>query len=139
MDISDLGILLLISGLLVGSAMGWYFIFLPELQQDTYEVRQEEIIINNVEFKGTSGLANNSIILFVENNNRVMNVVVKQVNVLGDSFNRTFSIIPEENNYPTKSQGQITLTNVGWMKNIEYKIYIISSNGMLCGAIHIIA
>ena len=73
--------------------------------------------------------------LALEYEQRRTNVIAKQVNILGISFNQAFSIKPEESNYPTRSQGIITLTNVGWIEGFEYEIRIISSHGAVCGAI----
>lgn len=133
MEKSGFGILLLVAGLVVYS-LGLFFLAL-EYEQYSFEPTWEELTINNVEFIGISGSENNSVVLFLENKNRRTNVIAKEVNILGISFNRTFSVIPEENSYPTRSQGKITLTNVGWTENIEYEIRIISSNGSVCGAI----
>lgn len=133
MEKSGFGILLLVVGLVVYS-LGVFFLAI-EYDQNRFETTWEELTINNVEFNGISGSENNSVILFLENKNRRTNVIAKQVNILGINFNRTFSVIPEENNYPTISQGQINLTNVGWTEDIEYEIRIISSNGSVCGAI----
>ncbi|MEJ2240915.1 MAG: hypothetical protein P8Y18_02065 [Candidatus Bathyarchaeota archaeon] len=133
MEKSSFGILLLVVGLVVHS-LGVFFLAI-EYDQNRFEPTWEELTINNIEFNGISGSENNSVILFLENKNRRTNVIAKEVNILGVSFNQTFSVKPEENNYPTRSQGQITLANVGWVEGIEYEIRIISSNGSVCGAI----
>ena len=129
MEKSDAVILVSVVGLLTVVFGGF---LLPE--QHPFELRTDEITVTNVEFEGASGSESNSVVMYVENRNKVMDVVVKQVQVLSDGFNRTLSIKPEEANYPTGSQGQITLTDVGWTKNIEYKFRVISSNGAVCGA-----
>ncbi|MEJ2242475.1 MAG: hypothetical protein P8Y18_10090 [Candidatus Bathyarchaeota archaeon] len=133
MEKSSFGILLLVVGLVVHS-LGVFFLAI-EYDQNRFEPTWEELTINNVEFNGISGSENNSVVLFLENKNRITNVIAKEVNILGVSFNRTFSIKPEESNYPTRSQGIINLTNVGWTENIEYELRIISSHGAVCGAI----
>ncbi|MGD2066297.1 MAG: hypothetical protein PVI43_03900 [Candidatus Bathyarchaeota archaeon] len=92
--------------------MGFLFL-LSEYEDTRFEPRTEEITVNNVEFKGISGTESNSVVLYLENKNKVTNVVVKQIQVLGNDFNQPFSVMPEENNYPARSQGQITITNVG--------------------------
>lgn len=129
MEKSDAVILVSVAGLLTIVFGGF---LLPE--QHPYELRTDEITVTNVEFEGASGSESNSVVMYVENRNKVMDVVVKQVQVLSDGFNRTLSIKPEEANYPTGSQGQITLTDVGWTKDIEYQFRVISSNGAVCGA-----
>ena len=133
MEKSGFGILLLVVGMVVFS-LGVFFLAL-EYEQNRFEPTWEELTINNVEFNGISGSENNSLVLFLENKNRRTNVIAKQVNILGISFNQAFSIKPEESNYPTRSQGIITLTNVGWIEGFEYEIRIISSHGAVCGAI----
>ncbi|PVX24148.1 MAG: hypothetical protein CW716_10740 [Candidatus Bathyarchaeum sp.] len=134
MEKSDSGIRVLAAGLLIVLTVGFLFL-LSQYEDSRFEPRWEEIRITNVEFEGTSGLENNSIVLYLENTNKVTDAVLKQVQVLGDGFNRTFSIKPEDSNYPTGSQGQITITNVGWTKNADYQFRIISSNECVCGAI----
>jgi hypothetical protein len=113
MEKSDVVILVSVAGLLTVVFGGF---LLPE--QHPFELRTDETTVTNVEFEGTSGSESNSVVLYVENRNKVMDLVVKQVQVLSDGFNRTLSIKPEESNYPTGSQGQITLTDVGWTKDI---------------------
>ena len=44
-------------------------------------------------------------------------------------------VLNEENNFSMGSKGQITLTNVGWMKDIKYAILIFSSTNTLCDSI----
>ena len=129
MEKFDAVILLSVAGLLTV-----VFGAFPLPEQHPFELRTEEITVANVEFEGTSGSETNSVVLYVENRNKVVDVVVEQVQVFGDDFNRTLSIKPEETNYPTGSQGQITLIDFGWIKDIEYKFHIISSNGAVCGA-----
>jgi len=130
--------ILLYFGLIIGLAVG-LFLLQPEFEKDMY-VSGEELEINNVKFNGTSGFSNNSILFNLENKNSEMDVVVNRVKVVSaDSFNRTFYVIPEENNFPMGSKRQITLTNVGWMKDIKYVILIFSSTNTLCDSFTITA
>ena len=122
--------LLLYFGLIIGLAVG-LFLLQPEFEKEL-NVSGEELEIINVKFNGTSGFSNNSILLNIENKNSEMDVVVNRVKVSRYSFNRTFSVIPEENNFPMGSKRQITLTNVGWVKDIKYVILIFSSTNTLC-------
>ena len=134
MEKSDSGIRVLAAGVLIVLAVGFLF-FLSQYEDTRFEPRTEEITVNDVEFKGISGTESNSVVLYLENKNKVTNVVVKQIQVLGNDLNQTFPVMPEENNYPARSQGQITITNVGWTKNADYQFRIISSNECVCGAI----
>ena len=134
MDKIVFGILLSVAVVSVGLSVG-FSLFVPEFEKGLYKP-DEAIIINNVKFEGTSGYENNSIVLFFEKENIETNVVVKKVYVYWEGLNRTFSIKPEENNYVTKIHGQITLIDVGWIKNTDYNFYVFASNGVLCGSIN---
>jgi hypothetical protein len=132
MEKFDSILLLLAAGLLIAVFGGFFFLNYMHSEPGW---EWEEITITNVEFEGTSGLENNSVVLYLVNTNDYVDAVLKQVQVLGDGFNRTLSIKPEDSNYPTGSQGQIILTDFGWMKNIEYEFRLISSSGTICGSI----
>jgi hypothetical protein len=133
MEKSYVVILLIAAGLLIAVFGGFFFLNYTQFRPGGWE--WEEITITNVEFEGTSGLENNSVVLYLVNTNDYVDAVLKQVQVLGDGFNRTLSIKPEDSNYPKGSQGQITLTDFGWMKNIEYEFRLISSTGGILGSI----
>ncbi len=133
MEKFNFGLLCLYFGVIIGLSVA-YLLFVGEFEKDMY-VSGEELEINNVKFIGTSGFSNNSILLNLENKNSEMDVVVNRVKISRYSFNRTFSVIPEENNFPMGRKGQITLTNVGWMNDIKYAILIFSSTNTLCGSI----
>ena len=122
-------------GLIIGVSAVSFFVY-STYENTAFEPRVAEITITKAEFIGISGLENNGVILYLENNNKVIDVTVKDVCIFAEGFNRTFSVSPEENDYPTRSQGQITLTNVGWTKNVEYKLWVLTHDGMVCGAFH---
>ena len=134
MEKSDFGIEILAAGLILVLIVVSLFFF-SNYEDTRFEPRWEELNVNDVEFKGISGTESNSIVLYLENKNKVTDVVVKQIEIKGNHFNRTFLVMSEENNFPSRSQGQITLTNVGWRMGFEYTFYIFSSNKMLVGAI----
>ena len=121
-------IILLIVALVIGLAV-MLLVVLPEYQGNKYEISTEMIAFENITFKGTSGEANNSIILILRNAHSRINVVLEQANVTGYGVNEIFSITPEEKNIPRKTQRQVTLPNVGWTEGHEYKIELITSKG----------
>ncbi len=109
---------------------GFFMILvMTDSQEDTYELRTEMIVFENIIFSGISGEPNNGFILQLSNPNSVIDVVLEYANVTGHGVNKLFFVNPEESYFPSKTEGQVTLYSVGWTEGYEYRIELISKNG----------
>jgi hypothetical protein len=109
------------------------FIFYPKYYQPSFDLGTETIVIENVSFVGFSGEASNSLVLYVRNTG-TREVVLDMANITCVDWERMLSVASEESVFPVESSGRVVLFNVGWVKDVEYKIDVFSSNGQLVGA-----
>lgn len=89
-------------------------------------MKTEELTIINVSYQGTSGVADNHIVVTLQNTGTT-DATLTQAKVSGHVVDKTIDFVDV-----TISKGEIqtiTLNNVGWHSGYPYSIELISSKG----------